>query len=83
MITHLPDNVTGRLKSRPGKWCLGVAAVGNFAGRSLRGGGRRPPPWGWYQTEPHAAFPPLPAVDLRIPKLQAVGGPGNFAVAPR
>ncbi|PYU02322.1 MAG: DUF2961 domain-containing protein [Acidobacteria bacterium] len=31
----------------------------------------------WYQTEPHAAFPPLPPVDARIPKLQPVGGPGN------
>lgn len=31
----------------------------------------------WYQSEPHAAFPSLPAVDLRIPKLQPVGGPGN------
>ncbi len=31
----------------------------------------------WYQAEPHAAFPPLPAVDDRIPTLQIVGGPGN------
>jgi hypothetical protein len=31
----------------------------------------------WYQTEPHAAFPPLPAVDLRLPRLHAVGGPGS------
>ncbi len=31
----------------------------------------------WYQTEPHAAFPPLPAVGDRIPRLQFVGGPGN------
>ena len=23
----------------------------------------------WYQTEPHAAFPPLPAVEERVPKL--------------
>lgn len=30
----------------------------------------------WYQTEPHAAFPPLPAVDLRLPRLYPVGGPG-------
>ncbi len=37
----------------------------------------------WYQTEPHAAFPPLPVVESRIPKLQPVGGPGNSAVAPR
>ena len=32
----------------------------------------------WYQTEPHAPFPPLPSVDDRIPKLRAVGGPGNI-----
>jgi len=31
----------------------------------------------WYQTEPHAEPPLLPAVDQRIPKLQPVGGPGN------
>jgi hypothetical protein len=31
----------------------------------------------WYQTEPHAAFPPLPALDERRPRLHAVGGPGN------
>ena len=31
----------------------------------------------WYQTEPHAPFPPLPPVEARIPKLQPVGGPGN------
>ncbi len=31
----------------------------------------------WYQTEPHAAFPPLPPLEERIPKLHAVGGPGN------
>jgi hypothetical protein len=31
----------------------------------------------WYQTEPHMAFPPLPAVDSRIPALYPVGGPGN------
>jgi hypothetical protein len=34
----------------------------------------------WYQEEPHAAFPPLPPVDERIPQIQAVGGPGNAAV---
>jgi hypothetical protein len=33
----------------------------------------------WYQTEPHAAFPPLPPVDERIPRIQPVGGPGNAA----
>jgi len=31
----------------------------------------------WYQTEPHAPFPPLPAVGDRLPKLYPVGGPGN------
>jgi len=31
----------------------------------------------WYQTEPHGAFPPLPPVDQRLPKLFPVGGPGN------
>ena len=31
----------------------------------------------WYQTEPHAAFPPLPPVDERIPRIRAIGGPGN------
>ncbi len=33
----------------------------------------------WYQTEPHAPFPPLPPVEDRIPKLYCVGGPGNEA----
>ena len=33
----------------------------------------------WYQTEPHAVFPVLPQVDERLPRLQAVGGPGNAA----
>jgi D-arabinan exo alpha-(1,3)/(1,5)-arabinofuranosidase (non-reducing end) len=31
----------------------------------------------WYQSEPHAKFPPLPPVDARIPRLYPVGGPGN------
>jgi Protein of unknown function (DUF2961) len=31
----------------------------------------------WYQTEPHAAFPVLPPLEQRIPKIYAVGGPGN------
>jgi hypothetical protein len=31
----------------------------------------------WYQTEPHAAFPPLPPLAQRIPRLYPVGGPGN------
>ena len=33
----------------------------------------------WYQTEPHAAFPALPPVDQRIPRVHHVGGPGNSA----
>ena len=28
----------------------------------------------WYQTEPHAAFPALPAPEARVPRLFAVGG---------
>ena len=31
----------------------------------------------WYQTEPHAAFPSLPPLQERLPRLHAVGGPGN------
>ncbi len=31
----------------------------------------------WYQSEPHAAFPPLPPVESRIPAIMSVGGPGN------
>jgi hypothetical protein len=31
----------------------------------------------WYQTEPHAPFPPLPPVNERIPLIRVVGGPGN------
>ena len=31
----------------------------------------------WYQTEPHALFLPLPAVEERLPRLYPVGGPGN------
>jgi hypothetical protein len=31
----------------------------------------------WYQNEPHAAFPPLPPVEQRIPRIYPVGGPGN------
>jgi hypothetical protein len=33
----------------------------------------------WYQTEPHGAFPALPPVDQRIPRIHLVGGPGNSA----
>ncbi len=31
----------------------------------------------WYQAEPHAAFPPLPPLQQRIPRIYPVGGPGN------
>ena len=31
----------------------------------------------WYQSEPHAAFPALPGLEQRIPRIYAVGGPGN------
>jgi hypothetical protein len=31
----------------------------------------------WYQTEPHAPFPPLPPVEDRLPRLYPTGGPGN------
>ena len=31
----------------------------------------------WYQSEPHAAFPTLPALEQRIPRIYSVGGPGN------
>ena len=34
----------------------------------------------WYQTEPHAPFPPLPPPAHRIPKLFATGGPGAAPV---
>ena len=34
----------------------------------------------WYQAEPHAAFPPLPAPADRVPKVFAVGGPKGAAV---
>jgi hypothetical protein len=34
----------------------------------------------WYQAEPHLTFPPLPEMELRIPTLQLVGGPGNGKV---
>jgi hypothetical protein len=31
----------------------------------------------WYQMEPHATFPALPPLEQRIPRIYAVGGPGN------
>jgi hypothetical protein len=30
----------------------------------------------WYQTEPHAAFPVLPAPEARVPRVYRVGGAG-------
>ncbi|SPE18294.1 conserved exported hypothetical protein [Candidatus Sulfotelmatomonas gaucii] len=35
----------------------------------------------WYQIEPHAAFPALPAPADRVPKVFAVGGPKGMATA--
>ena len=35
----------------------------------------------WYQAEPHAAFPALPAVADRVPKVFAVGGPKGVVTA--
>jgi hypothetical protein len=32
----------------------------------------------WYQTEPHAPFPALPAVADRLPLVRATGGPGSL-----
>jgi hypothetical protein len=34
----------------------------------------------WYQTEPHAAFPALPAAEQRAPKIFRVGGAGAAPV---
>ena len=31
----------------------------------------------WYQAEPHGAFPALPKLEDRIPRIYPVGGPGN------
>jgi hypothetical protein len=31
----------------------------------------------WYQSEPHATFPTLPGLDMRIPRIYPGGGPGN------
>jgi len=31
----------------------------------------------WYQSEPHAAFPAMPGLQQRIPRIYSVGGPGN------
>jgi hypothetical protein len=35
----------------------------------------------WYQTEPHAAFPALPAAEDRVPKVFRTGGPGAAAAS--
>jgi hypothetical protein len=37
----------------------------------------------WYQTEPHAAFPPLPAAEDRIPKMYDPGGGAAPAPMPK
>jgi D-arabinan exo alpha-(1,3)/(1,5)-arabinofuranosidase (non-reducing end) len=37
----------------------------------------------WYQTEPHMAFPPLPPLPERLPRLYPVGGPGNAEKLPQ
>jgi hypothetical protein len=34
----------------------------------------------WYQTEPHAAFPALPAVADRVPRVFSVGGEKGVAM---
>jgi len=31
----------------------------------------------WYQAEPHEEFPHMPSLEERIPRLHAIGGPGN------
>lgn len=33
----------------------------------------------WYQAEPHAAFPALPPIQARVPKVLSVGGAGAAA----
>ena len=35
----------------------------------------------WYQAEPHAAFPPLPRPEARVPRVLRVGGAGPAAAA--
>jgi hypothetical protein len=37
----------------------------------------------WYQTEPHAQFPALPATEDRIPKMFDPGGPAAPAILPK
>jgi Protein of unknown function (DUF2961) len=36
----------------------------------------------WYQAEPHMAFPPLPPLHQRLPRMYPVGGPGNSQKLP-
>ncbi|HVC46685.1 MAG TPA: glycoside hydrolase family 172 protein [Terracidiphilus sp.] len=36
----------------------------------------------WYQTEPHAAFPALPSIADRIPRVFAIGGGAGSATPP-
>ena len=36
----------------------------------------------WYQSEPHAPFPPLPPVEERIPKVQVIGAPKDADSSP-
>jgi Protein of unknown function (DUF2961) len=37
----------------------------------------------WYQSEPHMAFPPLPPLRERLPRLYPVGGPGSAEKLPQ
>lgn len=37
----------------------------------------------WYQTGPHAAYPPLPPAVDRVPTLHMVGGPANSCDPPQ
>ena len=37
----------------------------------------------WYQSEPHAAFPALPAPADRVPRIYAAGGPAGPAPIPK
>jgi hypothetical protein len=34
----------------------------------------------WYQSKPHAKFPPLPSAAARIPHMYRVGGPGALEI---
>jgi hypothetical protein len=37
----------------------------------------------WYQAEPHAAFPKLPAPETRVPRVFSVGGGAGAAAVPK